>query len=147
LTKTTFRNCLFYDNGDTLSNGFLTAKGTFIIANCTFADNTYNGGYMFQWRTDNEGDNFFVNNIVADNPHASAGDTSPLVAYMTPDPPLVSAGAASYNLFWNNTTSADPLAEPPIPAGPTVRDCREACGNVNDGGIRNPPHNRKGAGR
>jgi len=30
---------------------------------------------------------------------------------------------------------------------PTVRDCRGTCGNVNYGGIRNPPHNRKGAGR
>src|SRR5215468_11703344 len=30
---------------------------------------------------------------------------------------------------------------------PTVRDERGACGNVNHGGIRNPLHNRKGAGR
>jgi hypothetical protein len=36
---------------------------------------------------------------------------------------------------------------PPDAGNPTARDERGACGNVNHGGMRNPLHNRKGAGR
>ncbi len=44
------------------------------------------------------------------------------------------------------TSGGKPRSEPDS-GNPTVRDRREAYGNVGYGGTRNPPHNRKGACR
>jgi hypothetical protein len=51
----------------------------------------------------------------------------------------------SFALF-GKATRGKPRSEPDW-GNPTVRDRRGACGNVNQGGTRNPRHNRKGACR